>query len=101
MENVNQDAMLHQQRPTYKSDTGGPLQIPDQTLMMGDEASANVSRMVDNNFTDMAPSDGAHDASASVGNNDGNLPDPETIELTEVDAPIPETDEDKVTNSEE
>lgn len=45
------------------------------------------------NFTDMAPSDGVHDASASVGNNDGNLPDPEEIEMEDITVPLADEEE--------
>nr|WP_293843487.1 hypothetical protein [uncultured Arsenicibacter sp.] len=73
MENVNQDAMMHQPR-TYQSDTGGPMQIPDQQDMLSEQVSDSEN---------MVPDDGAHGSAESVGNNDGNLPDPERIELAE------------------
>ena len=37
MENVNQDAMLNEQSQTYNPQTGGPMQTPDESIMMNED----------------------------------------------------------------
>lgn len=54
MENVNQDAMIHGNRPSFDSETGGPLQIPDDRNLMNDEAAENSATMVNEGSDDSA-----------------------------------------------
>ncbi|RIV25350.1 hypothetical protein DYU11_08585 [Fibrisoma montanum] len=77
MENTNQDAMLNEQSQTYRPDTGGPMQIPDQGEMGNEEYNpsdlvGDVNAPASTPIDSTAPGDGI-----SVGNNDGTEPDPE------------------------
>ncbi|KAB7730090.1 hypothetical protein F5984_12980 [Rudanella paleaurantiibacter] len=67
MENINQDAMMNGRQTTSGPSTGGPLQIPDDRTMLGDEATENLTRMVNEGADDSA------DDSPSL-----HTPDPQT-----------------------
>lgn len=45
---------MHGNKPTYGSDTGGPMQIPNDRDMMNDEASEDTARMIEEGGDDSA-----------------------------------------------
>ncbi|MBD2705014.1 hypothetical protein IC229_30575 [Spirosoma sp. BT702] len=100
MENVNQDAMLNEQSRTFKPDTGGPIQIPDQSEMLNQEydptdlsgdantvpttpideqdaQSGNSGMGAASGSPNMEPDTRNYGNGDTLGNNDGTEPDPE------------------------
>ncbi|QJW90627.1 hypothetical protein HNV11_15165 [Spirosoma taeanense] len=100
MENVNQDAMLNEQSRTFKPDTGGTDQTPDDSIMMNEDynpadLSGDAHKMpttptdeqdaanpVDRSGAasgspNMEPDVTNYGNGDSLGNNDGTEPDPE------------------------
>jgi hypothetical protein len=100
MESPNQDAMLNQTTPTYRPDTGGTAQTPDESIMINEDYNptdlSGDAHTMPTTPTDEAEkranSDGTGAVSDSpnmqpdtdnygngdaLGNNDGTEPDPE------------------------
>ncbi len=88
MENVNQDAMLHSQPQAFSTDTGGPLQIPDETTMLNDDANGDPTGTLDvpetanlgapSGSPNMEPdNDLGGGTGEAIGNNDGTETSPE------------------------
>jgi hypothetical protein len=92
MEDVNQDAMMHGSRASYNSDTGGPLQIPDDRTMMQDDAMDDVTRMVgegsDDSADDSASLTTPDPTTAGVSGQTGSGLDSPTGQTNPNDAPI-------------
>ena len=104
MENTNQDAMLHQSSPTYRPETGGPDQIPDERQMLSQDyeptdlsgdAHSMPSTPTDEDEQKVVPNSGAASGSPNMepdlmtygngdalGNNDGTEDDPAESERT-------------------
>ncbi|MBD2753709.1 hypothetical protein [Spirosoma validum] len=87
MENVNQDAMLNERSQTFRPDTDGPAQTPDESIMINEDynptdlagdvdsgpdgiGNPSGSAAMEPNLTDYGNGD-------TLGNNDGTEPDPE------------------------
>lgn len=104
MENINQEAMLNEQLQTFRPDTGGPVQIPDQSSMLdnsynptdlsGDAYSASTTPTDEQEAQSGDDGTGATSGSPnmerdqsnygnndSLGNNDGTEDNPETTDL--------------------
>ncbi|GAB4016298.1 hypothetical protein [Spirosoma koreense] len=87
MENVNQDAMLNEQSQTFRPDTGGPAQTPDESIMLNEDYDpADLAGDVDSGpdgtgsasgSAAMEPDRSNYGNGDSLGNNDGTEPDPE------------------------
>ncbi|MBC8154927.1 MAG: hypothetical protein H7Z72_18675 [Bacteroidetes bacterium] len=91
MENINQDAMLHAQPEPSGTDTGGPMQIPDQTNMLNDDDNGDptgtlgitetASTGTPSGSPNMEPdSDSGGGTGESIGNNDGTEVSPESAD---------------------
>ena len=88
MENVNQDAMLNEQSQTFRPDTGGPAQTPDESIMInedynptdlaGDVDSGPDGTGVASGSATMEPDSNNYGNGDALGNNDGTEPNPET-----------------------
>lgn len=86
MENVNQDAMFNEQSQTFRPDTGGPAQTPDESIMInedynptdlvGDVDSGPDGMGNDSGSPNMEPDHTNYGNGDSLGNNDGTEPDP-------------------------
>ena len=86
MENVNQDAMLNNQSQTFKPDTGGPAQTPDESIMInedynpvdlvGDVDSGPDGTGKPSGSPNMELDTDSYGNDDSLGNNDGTEPDP-------------------------
>ena len=90
MENVNQDAMLNERGQTFRPDTGGTDQTPDDSVMLnedynptdlaGDVDSGPDGTGVASGSAAMEPDTDNYSNSDSLGNNDGTEPDPDMVD---------------------
>ncbi|WP_420150037.1 hypothetical protein [Spirosoma sp.] len=91
MENVNQDAMLNEQSQTFRPDTGGTAQTPDESIMLnedynpvdlaGDVDSGPDGTGVPSGSSSMEPDTLNYGNGDTLGNNDGTEPDPEATDF--------------------
>ncbi|WP_338876176.1 hypothetical protein WBJ53_11035 [Spirosoma sp. SC4-14] len=107
MENTNQDAMLNEPSQSFQPETGGPIQIPDESDMLsesyaptdlsGDANSApttptdeqeaqeiNKGMGAVSGSPNMAPDLSNYGNADSLGNNDGTEDDPEESDYDEL-----------------
>lgn len=91
MENTNQDAMMHSQPESFAADTGGPMQIPDETSMLDDDANGDPTGTLDipettntgapSGSPNMEPdADSTSGTGEAIGNNDGTETSPEATD---------------------
>lgn len=105
MENTNQDAMLNGQSQTYRPDTDGPMQTPDEAGMLNDDynptdlsgdahsipttptdeqdlATINKGTGAASGSPNMEPDVDNYGNGDSLGNNDGTEDDPEDTDYS-------------------
>lgn len=103
MENTNQDAMLNPQSQTFRPDTGGPMQVPDDGAMLdeaydpadlsgdvatlpttptdeGEAATGNDGTGAVSGRPNMEPDRTSFGNSDALGNNTGTEDDPEEVD---------------------
>lgn len=82
---------MHAQPESFSADTGGPMQIPDQTNMLNDDANGDPTGTLDITETanpgtpsgspNMEPdNDRSGGMVEAIGNNDGTETSPETTD---------------------
>ena len=94
MENVNQDAMLNERSQTYRPETGGPAQTPDESIMINEDYKpTDLAGDVDSDPDGTGVASGSPNMELdtehlgngdALGNNDGTEPDPEMPDPMEV-----------------
>lgn len=78
---------MHSQSHTFSPDTDGPLQIPDQSTMLNEDANGDPTGTLNipetsnpgapSGSPNMEPDDSSAGTGEALGNNDGTEPDPE------------------------